>query len=171
MNEGFAEIPADAVTDNPFRLFDKDWTLITAGKPERFNTMTASWGGLGVLWHKNVATIYVRPSRYTFEFLEREDFFTLSFFEEKYRLALNLFGAASGRDLDKVKASGLTPVTDASGASYYAEARLVLILRKIYFQDMDPDNVRNIDLGDLYAVGEAFHRMYVGEVVKVLRKD
>jgi len=170
MGGEFVEIGAEAIADNPFRLFDKDWTLITAGTPEKFNTMTASWGGLGVLWQKNVATIYVRPSRYTFEFLEREDYFTLSFFEERYRLALNVFGAASGRDLDKVRASGLTPVVDATGATCYAEARLVLILKKVYFQDLDPANVRNIDLADLYAVGEPYHRMYVGEIVKVLRK-
>lgn len=170
MSEEFLEIAAEAIADNPFRLFDKDWTLITAGTPDKFNTMTASWGGMGVLWQKNVANVYVRPQRYTYEFLEREDYFTLCFFEEKYRLALNLFGAASGRDLDKVKASGLTPVVDASGAVYYSEARLVLILKKIYFQDLDPARVRNIDLADIYAAGEAYHRLYLGEIVKVLRK-
>lgn len=170
MSEGFVEIGAEAISDNPFRLFDQDWTLITAGTPEKFNTMTASWGGLGVLWQKNVATIYVRPSRYTFEFLEREDYFTLSFFEERYRLALNLFGAASGRDLDKVKASGLTPAVDATGATYYEEARLVLVLRKIYFQDLDPANLRNLDLTDTYAPGEPWHRLFLGEIVKVLRR-
>jgi len=88
--------------------------------------------------------------------LEKEDFFTLSFFEEPYRMALSLFGSVSGRDMDKVKLSGLTPVGDATGAVYYQEARLVLVLRKIYFHDLEPANVRNIDLG---------------EIVKVLRKS
>lgn len=168
MSENFTEISPESIADNPFTLLHGDWTLITAGQPDKFNTMTASWGGLGVLWQKPVATIYVRPQRYTYEFLERETYFTLSFFEERYRLALNLFGAASGRDMDKVKASGLTPVFGPD-AIYYKEARLVLVLKKIYFHDLDPTNVRNFDLGDTYA-GEDYHRLYIGEIVRVLRK-
>lgn len=171
MSAVFEEVVPEVMTDNPFKLFDKDWTLITAGQADRFNTMTASWGGLGILWQKPVANIYVRPTRYTYEFLEKEDFFTLSFFEEPYRMALSLFGSVSGRDMDKVKPSGLTPVCDATGAVYYQEARLVLVLRKIYFHDLEPANVRNIDLGEIYGPGESYHRLFMGEIVKVLRKS
>lgn len=168
MSEGFIEVGPEAITDNPFKLFDKDWTLITAGQPDKFNTMTASWGGVGVLWQKPVGTIYVRPQRYTREFIERETHFTLSFFDETYRMALNVFGACSGRDIDKVKTSGLTPVVDA-GAIYYREARLVLVLKKIYHHDIDPANVHNFDLSDIYAAKD-YHRLYIGEIERVLRK-
>ena len=170
MPQEFVEIRPEEITDNPFKLLGQDWTLITAGQPDQFNSMTASWGGLGVLWQKPVATIYVRPQRYTREFLDREDFYSLCFFGPEHRAALSTCGATSGRDTDKVRATGLTPVTDASGATYYAEARLVLILRKLYVHDLDPAKVSNIDIAPLYAEQD-YHRMFIGEVVKALRKD
>jgi len=168
MSEGFIEIAPEALTDNPFKLFHEDWTLITAGQESKFNTMTASWGGLGVLWEKRVATIYVRPQRYTFEFLEREAYFSLSFFEESHRMALQVCGAVSGRTADKIKLTGLTPVVDASGTVYFQQAKLVLILKKLYFSDIDPAKIL-VDLGDTYPEHD-YHRLYIGEIVKVLHK-
>ena len=94
------KIDPKTITENVFSLIDEDWMLITAGTAERCNTMTASWGGLGVLWRKNVATVYIRPQRYTFEFVEREDYFTLSFFGGDYRPQLALCGSKSGREVD-----------------------------------------------------------------------
>lgn len=169
MSTGFNEISADQISDNTFKLFGADWTAITAGRAEKFNSMTASWGSLGVLWNRPIATIFVRPQRYTREFLEQETHFSLCFFPEAQRNALRIFGAASGRELDKAQAAGLTPVSDPSGCVYYAEARLVLILKKIYHQDLDPANI-GVDLADTYA-DQDYHRMYIGEIVKVLRKD
>ena len=122
--------------ENTFELIGKQWMLITAGSKSRFNTMTASWGGLGVLWNKNVATIYVRPSRYTHEFLLQHDRVTLTFLPESCRNALRICGSKSGRDSDKVAEAGLTPIPLESGAMTFGEARLVLDCRKLYVARM-----------------------------------
>lgn len=171
MNPTFNEIRPDEISDNPFKLLGKDWMLITAGQPQAFNTMTASWGGLGVLWEKPVATIYVRPQRYTREFIEREEYVSLCFFDEAQRQALSICGAVSGRDADKMALTGLHPVQDpGSGAMYFEEARLVLILKKLYTHTIDPAGACNIDLAPFYP-GEDYHHLYLGEIVRVLRKD
>lgn len=104
----FSRIDPKELDQNVFSMIGEQWMLVTAGTVERCNTMTASWGGLGVLWGKPVATVYIRPQRYTLEFVEREDCFTLSFFGEEYRKALALCGSKSGRDVDKVKECGFT---------------------------------------------------------------
>jgi flavin reductase (DIM6/NTAB) family NADH-FMN oxidoreductase RutF len=143
--------------------------LITAGEPGAFNTMTASWGGLGVLWERKVAFCFIRPTRYTYEFVERSGNFTLSFFEERYRKALSFCGSRSGRDADKVKGAGLTPVHEA-GFVYFSEARLVLACRKLSFQDVGPDRFLDPTIGDLYPQKD-YHRMYVGEIITCLAKE
>src|SRR5512139_341908 len=106
----FSETRPELLSDNPFRLIGADWMLITAGSPDAFNTMTASWGGLGVLWERKVAFCFIRPTRHTYGFIERAGGFTLSFFGEQYRSALQFCGTHSGRDTDKVSGAGLTPV-------------------------------------------------------------
>ena len=105
----FREISVEELKDNPFTLINKDWMLITAGNREKHNTMTASWGGVGELWGRYVSTIYIRPQRYTLEFVEREDYYSLCFFGPDCRQALNLCGSKSGREVDKDAATGLTP--------------------------------------------------------------
>ena len=131
----FREISVEQLEDNPFTLINKDWMLITAGDAEKHNTMTASWGGVGELWGKYVSTIYIRPQRYTLEFVEREEYYSLCFFGPEYRQALSLCGSKSGRDVDKDAATGLTPCFDQA-APYYEQARLVFLCRKLYRQDM-----------------------------------
>jgi len=165
----FVEIKPDLLSDNPFKLINADWMLVTAGSPEKFNTMTASWGGLGVLWERRVAFVFIRPTRYTYEFIERTAGFTLSFFGEEHRKALQLCGSRSGRDTDKVKETGLTPVPDA-GLVYFNEARIVLACRKLYYQDIGPERFLDPKIGSLYPQKD-YHRMYVGEIVKCLRKE
>src|SRR5699024_11934868 len=98
----FTRIDPKELNKNVFSLIGDRWMLITAGTREKCNTMTASWGGLGVLWGKPVATVYIRPQRYTMEFVEGSEFFTLAFFGEAYRKALALCGSKSGREIDKV---------------------------------------------------------------------
>ena len=120
------------INENAVKLIGKEWMLITAGNMENYNTMTASWGNIGFLWGKPVATIYVRPQRYTLEYIEREECFTLSFFPEQYRKALNICGTKSGRDTDKVKEAGLTPYSPSDGIVSFKEARLVMKCRKLY---------------------------------------
>ena len=123
----FHEVDPNSLQENVFSLIGRDWMLITAGTAERCNTMTASWGGLGVLWGGPAATIYVRPQRYTKEFLDREEYFTLSFFGQEHRQALSLCGSKSGREVDKVKECGFTVQTARCGAPYFEQARLVLV--------------------------------------------
>lgn len=110
------------------------------GEAGKFNTMTASWGGVGVLWNTNVTFSFVRPSRYTYTFMEQEKYYTLSFFGADCRRALQFCGSKSGRDVDKVAETGLTPVFDAP-APYFAEAELVLVCRKLYTQDLDTERL------------------------------
>ena len=130
------EISISELQINPFELIGKDWMLVTAGCEERgYNTMTASWGHLGSIWghHGGSATavIYVRPQRYTKEFVDREQYFTLCFFDQKYHNALGYLGSHSGRDGDKVAQVGMTPVFE-DDTTYFAEAKLVLFCRKLY---------------------------------------
>lgn len=169
MGNEFKLITPGEISDNTFKLIGKDWLLITAGTKNNFNTMTASWGGFGVLWRKNVAFIVVRPTRYTYEFLESADSFTLSFFEEKYRDVLNLCGTKSGRDLDKAAAAGITPVEDTPGLVYFDEARLVLECKKLYFHDFDPRNFLEEGINELY--NDDYHRLYIGEITKSYIKE
>jgi len=165
---GFTEIQPELLADNPFKLIGKDWMLITAGTPESFNTMTASWGGLGVLWEKKVAFCFIRPTRHTYGFMEKSGEFTLSFFEEQHRKALTFCGSRSGRDTDKVKEAGLTPVKK-EGFVYFGEARLVLSCRKLYYQDISPERFLDPQIATMYPKKD-YHRMYVGEIVKCLVK-
>lgn len=162
-------IDPKTIEKNVFSAIGKDWMLITAGDRQSCNTMTASWGGLGVLWGKDVATIYVRPQRYTYEFLEREDYFTLSFLPEEYRQALSFCGSKSGREVDKISHCGLTPAYGEGDAPYFEEAELVLVCRKLYFQDIDPARFLVPEIEGNYPKKD-YHRMYIGEVKEVLQK-
>ena len=164
----FQELDPKELQGNVFSLFDDRWTLITAGTQDHCNTMTASWGGLGVLWNKNVATIYVRPQRYTFEFLENTSHFTLSFFGEEWRKELAYCGTASGRDEDKFAHCGFHVAMAGEEAPYIQEADLVLVCRKLYWNDLDPAHMDQCGL-DCYPEQD-YHRMYIGEITKVLVK-
>lgn len=154
-----------------FEKLDKQWMLITAGTEKKCNTMTASWGGFGVIWARNVSTIYVRPERYTYEFVEREDFYTISFLGDEYRKVLTTCGTVSGRDIDKVKECGLTAEKSESGGIYFTEAELVLVCRKLYSQDLDLSRITGFNPTDHYSETRGgVHRMYIGEIVEVLAK-
>jgi flavin reductase (DIM6/NTAB) family NADH-FMN oxidoreductase RutF len=150
-------------------LIGDKWMLITGGDKTGFNTMTASWGGLGVLWQKSVAFCFVRPSRYTRKFMDNGNYYSLSFYGEKYRDVLNLCGSKSGRDIDKVKAAGLTLCFADCGAVYFREADLAVVCKKIYFHDFEPENFLASEIAAVYDKGD-YHRMYVGEIVEVLTK-
>lgn len=166
----FTEISPEAIQNNPFKLIGSDWMLVTAGTLDSYNTMTASWGGLGVLWNKNIAICFIRPTRYTYGFMESATYFTLSFFGEEHRDALNLCGTKSGRDTDKAAATGLVPVATESGGVAFAQARLVLECRKIYFQDLNPSHFVDPAIERHYAKKD-YHRMYVGEIVRCLAQQ
>ena len=164
----FKEIAPEELMLNPFTKIGKEWMLITAGADaEHCNTMTASWGGLGVLWNANVSFAFVRPSRYTYEFMEREPYYSLSFLDPGGRRPLQYCGAHSGREVDKLAETGLVPRFDAP-APYFEQARLALICRKMYTADIDPDRFLDPAISASYKEGD-YHRMYVGEIVKVLQ--
>ena len=154
------------VSQNVFSLIGDQWMLITAGTAEKCNTMTASWGGLGVLWGGPAATCYIRPQRYTKEFVDREEYFTLSFFDESYRPQLALCGSKSGRDVDKVKECGFTVKTAECGAPYFEEASLVLVCRKLYVQDLDLGGMAE-KVQTFYGPAQGgIHRAYTGEILE-----
>jgi flavin reductase (DIM6/NTAB) family NADH-FMN oxidoreductase RutF len=169
MEQRLKEINVHQITDNVFKLIGTDWMLITAGSPSSYNTMTAGWGGLGVLWNKKVCFCFIRPHRYTYRFLENAEHFTLCFFEDQYRSVLEFCGMNSGRDVDKIAETGLTPVTERSGFVYFNESRLVLMCRKIYFQDLEKEHFLDPSILQNYPEKD-YHRMYVGEILHCLAK-
>lgn len=152
-----------------FGIYDKEWALLTAGTKESYNTMTISWGGMGTLWSKPVVTVYVKPIRYTHEFMEENDYFTVSFYPEQYRNPLLLLGTKSGRDGNKVAEAGLTPVFLDKSVTF-EEARVTLLCKKIYRQDLDTAAMP-ADVINSFYTEEAAHTMYIGEVVKILKEQ
>ena len=149
-----------------FGIYDKKWALLTAGDTDKFNTMTVSWGGLGTIWNKPVATVYVRTSRYTHEFMDDNEFFTVSFFREEYKKTLGVLGSKSGREIDKMHIAGLTPVKAGESVSY-EEAEMTLLCRKLFRQQLDPSNIPS-DVVERFYASDAPHDMYIGEVVEIL---
>jgi flavin reductase (DIM6/NTAB) family NADH-FMN oxidoreductase RutF len=159
-------IKVNELTDNVFSLIGKDWMLITSGTVDNYNTMTASWGGMGYLWNKNVCFIFVRPSRYTYEFMEQNDTFSLNFFTDEWRNALTICGKKSGRDIDKAKETGLKPIPGNNQTTSFEQARLIIECKKLYFQDIIPEQFLDPSLEKNYNGGD-YHRMYVGEILSV----
>jgi len=153
-----------------FHLVGKQWMMITAGTTDNFNMMTANWGSFGFLWNVPVAFIFIRPQRYTFEFLEKNDFYTLTFFDKKHKNKLVYCGSHSGRDSDKLKETRLTPVETNLGNIYFKEARLMMECKKIYFDDLKPENFIDRLIHRNYP-NEDYHRMYVGKIVGGLIKE
>ena len=159
------------LNENVFRLVGKEWMLITAGIPEQFNTMTASWGGLGVLWNRPVAFVFIRHERYTFKFIENDVPVTLSFLGEENREILKLCGTKSGRDIDKVKATGLEPVKTPEGGVTFRQSYITLDCRKLYADDIKKEKFTDISpLRQWYGdrPGGSFHRLYILDIKKVL---
>ena len=149
-----------------FGAWEPGWFLLTAGenRPECFNSMTVSWGALGVIWSRPLAMVVVRPQRYTYQFMERYDTFSLCAFDESHRRALNLLGSLSGRDTRKMTECGLTPIALSKiPCPGFEEARLILECRKTYFDDLNPERF----LADFIAPNyqDDYHRMYFGEVL------
>uniref|UniRef100_A0A7C5P709 Flavin reductase family protein n=1 Tax=Thermodesulfobium narugense TaxID=184064 RepID=A0A7C5P709_9BACT len=165
----FQLIDPDLFDFSPFRLIGKDWMLITAEKEGKINSMTASWGGLGVIWGKNCAFIFVRRSRYTKEFIDGSDGFSLSFFDhEKYKKLLTYMGSVSGRNEDKISKSGLT-ISHYEGIPYYDEASKILICKKMYCQPICPENFIFKEIDDKWYKDKDYHDLYIGEIIAILK--
>lgn len=160
----------ETLTLNPFTMIGKEWFLLTSGAVSNYNTMTCSWGGLGVLWNQNVVTAYVRTSRHTFDYLEKSNLFTISVFPEQYRKALAYCGSHSGREVDKAKETGLTPIS-IDGTTAFEEAKLILVCEKVYAQILEEENfILKENLTDFYQK-DAMHKMYIGRILNAYEKD
>lgn len=160
------KVSPGSLSMNVFEAIGHQWMLITAGNREESNTMTASWGGVGVLWGQPSATAYIRPQRYTKAFVDQEEYFTLSFLPEVYRTALSWCGTNSGRDGDKWSASGLHPAFTESGVPYVAEAELVLVVKKQFCQQMAEECILDAEAKEKHYPQQDYHYMYIGRIVE-----
>lgn len=172
----FKKISPEELSDNAFKLIGKDWMLVTSANDDGltcgkdYNTMTASWGGIGILWNKPAAFVFIRPQRHTFTFTEANDRMTLSFFDESYRPALSYCGKFSGREKDKAADCGLTPVFDTTAdgrAVWFDEAKLVLKVKKLYEDDLKKDAFTDKSCLANYKADD-FHKMYICAIEEVL---
>jgi len=155
-----------------FDMFNNRWAVATAGDISHYNACTIAWGSLGTIWGganqgKPIITIYINPDRYTWEFLKEHDTFTVAFLAPRYKRVLAYLGSVSGRDEKKIARSGLSPY-EINGGVTYEEAELTLLCRKIYRQDLDTESMPPEVVRAFYTT-EAPHRMYIGEVVDILR--
>lgn len=162
-------VQPEELNKSTFQLIGKDWMLVTAEKENKVNTMTASWGGLGVMWGKNVAFVVIRPQRYTKEFIDASEGFSLSFFDEGHRKMLSYLGTASGRDEDKIAKSGLTVVREGA-VPYFQEASTVLVCRKLYAQPYTPESFLDPALREQWYPESDYHTLYIAEIEKILTK-
>lgn len=155
---------------NPFNEIGTDWFLITAGDVRNYNTMTASWGFMGVMWGAPSFICAVRTNRHTFGFMENSDVYTISFFDEDYRSALNFCGTKSGREYDKAKETGLTPV-EIDGAMTFAEAKRVFICRKRYSEMMKQEAFTSEETYNRWYSTDPLHKQYIGEIIAVYENE
>ena len=167
----FHEISPKDLTENTFRMIGDDWMLITAMNPEtgNFNTMTASWGGFGILFHKPVAYIFIRPQRHTKQFVDGADRLTLSFFGGNHRQALRLLGTKSGKDGDKIAQSGLTPFIDGKTVGF-KEADKIFVCRKLYAAPMAKEHFIDQKIPPSVYAENDYHTLYIVEIERILAK-
>lgn len=166
----FKQILPEDFAGNSFSTIGKDWLLVTAEKEGKVNSLTASWGGMGVLWNKDVAFIFLRPQRYTKEFVDSSAHFSLSVLPESYRKVLSYMGTVSGRDEDKISKSGLTTEFE-KGTPYFAEADTVFICKKLYVQPLEENCFEDCTIYDRNYPKNDLHTMYIAEIEKVLIKE
>jgi flavin reductase (DIM6/NTAB) family NADH-FMN oxidoreductase RutF len=170
MSKLLTTIDIKAFDANAIKLIGTNWMLIAAGPLGACNVMTAGWGSLGVLWNKPVATIFVRPQRHTFSFLEANDYFTLNFFGSEHREILSFCGSRSGKHCDKIKETKLLARNGTGNTCYFEQSELVLTCRKLYFNDLDPANFLDPTIQNNYPAKD-YHRMYVAEIVEIMQKS
>ncbi len=163
---GYKQIAPDQIPGNIIKMLSEDWMLITAGNDAGFNMMTASWGGLGYLLGKPVAFCFINPARYTYQLMEKNDTFTLTFYTEAYRKALEYCGSTSGKDTDKVKGSGLTPITTPEGSKAFGEAWMIIECRKLISQSLSTESISNEKVREEW-LGKQVNKMYAGEIINV----
>ncbi|MDR1461197.1 MAG: hypothetical protein LBI78_06080 [Campylobacteraceae bacterium] len=154
-----------------FTKISKEWIAISAGTKDDYNTMTASWGAIGHLWERNIAIVYVRPTRHTCDFIEKSAHFTLTFFDKSFKSKVHkVFGNKSGRDTDKARTANVTPIYFDEDIISFEEAKEIVVCKKIYFGAFDPKNFIDKSINDLYPLKD-YHRVYMGEIEKFYKKQ
>ena len=163
------EIAHELFNENAFNMIGKDWLLISAEKDGKTNTMTASWGGVGIMWNKKVAFLFIRPQRYTKEFVDASDRLSVCVLPNSYRKELSYLGSVSGRDEDKITKAGLD-VKKYDDVPYFEQARLTLICKKLYCQNLEEPSFIDKSIIDQWYPQKDYHHMYVVEIEKILEK-
>lgn len=164
---GYTKIAPQDIEGNIIRNLEENWMLITAGDPESYNTMTASWGGLGEIWSTPVSFITVRNTRFTYQFLQNNDIYTLTFFGGKEKEAMGYLGSHSGRDGDKIAQTGLTPMETPLGSMSFEQATMILECRKLYEKELDPKSIFDDQIAADYLKNDERHILFFGEIVNV----
>lgn len=167
--QNWKQIEPEALEQDAFTMIGKQWMLVTAEKDGKVNTMTASWGGIGIMWNKKVAFVFIRPQRYTKEFIDDSTTLSLSFYDEEMRKTLSYLGTKSGRDEDKITNASLH-VTHKDGVPFFEEAATVLLCRKLYAQNMDETCYIDTNLITQFYAEKDFHIMYIVEIQEVLKR-
>lgn len=167
----YDRIEAADLPDNVIDLIGQQWMLVTAGSKDAYNTMTASWGGIGYIWERPSTFIFIRDTRYTYQFLQKEERFTLSFFTEQYRGAMRICGTKSGRDTDKIKEAGLTPLETPSGLMSFGEARMIIECKKMLVQELDYANLTESYkakiMEESYNKEPSRHQQFISEITNI----
>ena len=166
----FEKIDVTKANVNPFQRIGQDWMLISAKKEGKVNTMTASWGMMGVFWGKNVVTVGIRPQRFTKEFVDAGDRLSVSVLNDSHRELLSYFGSVSGRDEDKIAKSGLA-LSEEEGIPYFADSEIAFLCRKLYAQPMDASFLLEPEIDKLWYPNGNWHTMYIVEIEKLLMKE
>jgi flavin reductase (DIM6/NTAB) family NADH-FMN oxidoreductase RutF len=165
----FQPLPIESIELNPFTKIGKEWALVTAGSKLKANAMTISWGGVGVLWGKNVVFVFVRDSRFTKEFLDNNEFFSVGFFSEQYKAALNYCGTHSGRDGDKFENAGLTLATRHS-IPYVDESNFVLLCKKMAATRITEDSFLVPEISEKWYQDGDMHTLYIAEIIDLMAR-
>lgn len=164
------QVKTEDIVFNPFTSLMKEWALVTVRSGERINTLTIGWGGFGVLWQRYIATIYIRPCRYSKELLDNADSFSITFLPDTYRDALLYCGKVSGRDEDKIKGCGLT-LDYRDGVPYFKEGKRVFFAKKIYSDVFREENFADSSISDSIYPEKDYHTMYLAEITAILEQE
>lgn len=156
-------------SDNLLKKISENWLLISSGNIDSYNMMTASWGTFGILWNLPVAQVFIRPSRYTFEFINKNDFFSISIFETSYKDLLSFLGSKSGRDINKMKIEGLTPIDYNGKTVFFKEAKEVFILKKLFDLPMQ-DKIIDAQVKNIFYKNGDYHHLFFGRIIEYLSK-
>lgn len=168
----FKDINVNELGFTPFDIKDKNWMLVTAAKADgTVNTMTASWGGFGVMWNKNVVFVVIRPQRYTKEFVDNADSFSLTLFDNSYKKDLGYLGKVSGRDENKIEKVGFNILKNKEGIPFFKEAETAIFVKKLYIQPMGGEFFLDQKITETWFPQKDYHVLYIAEITQVLKKN